>query len=250
MPLSPRKQLRPMLGKGPLVVRILHKPLIMTGSWECMSLKAGNHHEKVVKSLNALRQVETLCDYRLKAGGLSLPVHKVVLIACSDYFLAMMTSNMKECRENEVELKGISANGLKIIVDFLYTGEISLTLQNVEDVLLRHHTYKFMMPHNYAAHTSRRPSPYKNCVDILNLAKLYSLSSLQEVGKQFILKKIEELAESEQYPLLNDRQLVDILNENGLRVISEFVLFNIVLKWIQHSLDEKEQFIADLMKNI
>ena len=90
----------------------------------------------------------------------------------------------------------------------------------------------------------------KNFVDILNIPELYFLLSLQKAEKQFILKNFEELAESEQYPLLNDRQLVDILNENGLRVISEFVLFNIVLKWIQHSPDEREQFIADLMKNI
>lgn len=87
-----------------------------------MSLKAQNHFEKIVMGLDDLRRKSLLCDYTLKADDESFAVHKIVMVACSDYFQAMLTSNIKECKEKTVELKGITANGLRIIVDFAYTG--------------------------------------------------------------------------------------------------------------------------------
>ena len=59
------------------------------------------------------------------------------MVACSDYFRAMLTGpgKMKESRQDSVELKGVSAQGLKAVVDFAYTGKIKLSLQNLEEVL-------------------------------------------------------------------------------------------------------------------
>lgn len=49
-------------------------------------------------------------------------VHKVVMVAASDYFEAMLRTNMVEAQENRVELKGITSVGLKKIIEFVYTG--------------------------------------------------------------------------------------------------------------------------------
>ena len=64
------------------------------------------------------------------------------MVACSDYFRAMLTGpgKMKESREDSVELKGVSAQGLKAVVDFAYTGKIKLSLQNLEEVFMRIHS--------------------------------------------------------------------------------------------------------------
>lgn len=65
----------------------------------------------------------------------SIPVHRVVMAACSDYFRVMLTGFMKESREQVVVLKGVTAGGLKVVVDFAYTGRLELTTDNVEEVL-------------------------------------------------------------------------------------------------------------------
>ena len=36
------------------------------------------------------------------------------MAACSDYFRVMLTGNMRESREQYVELKGVTAGGLKV----------------------------------------------------------------------------------------------------------------------------------------
>ena len=57
------------------------------------------------------------------------------MAACSDYFRVMLTGDMRESRESQVELKGVTAGGLTVVVDFAYTGRLELTTANVEDVL-------------------------------------------------------------------------------------------------------------------
>lgn len=49
------------------------------------------------------------------------------MAACSDYFKVMLTGEMKESREGKVEMKGVSASGLRVVVNFAYTG-IHVTL--------------------------------------------------------------------------------------------------------------------------
>ncbi len=58
------------------------------------------------------------------------------MVACSDYFRAMLTGlgNMRESRADSVQLKGVTAQGLRVVVDFAYTGRINLSLQNLEEV--------------------------------------------------------------------------------------------------------------------
>lgn len=58
------------------------------------------------------------------------------MVACSDYFRVMLTGpgKMKESRENSIELKGVTAQGLKAMVDFAYSGRMILSLQNLEEV--------------------------------------------------------------------------------------------------------------------
>ena len=45
-----------------------------------------------------------------------------MLASVSDYFMAMLTGSMIESRQDHVELKGVTASGMKALLDFAYTG--------------------------------------------------------------------------------------------------------------------------------
>ena len=67
-------------------------------------------------------------DVHLKVGEEPFAAHRSVLAANSDYFHAMFTHGMKELNQEVIELKdeNISAETLKIVLDFIYSGDLHL----------------------------------------------------------------------------------------------------------------------------
>jgi len=98
-------------------------------------MTATDHSSKLIVGLDELRSAGILCDYTIIAGGVEMHVHRSVLVACSDYFRAMLTGDMRESRESCVTLQGITSFGLQAVVEFIYTGSLKVSLDNVEEIL-------------------------------------------------------------------------------------------------------------------
>lgn len=211
---------------------------------------SSNHCCRMLQGLQELRYNSTLCDYSLIADGEEIKVHKAAMAACSDYFRVMLTANMRESREQHVELKGVTALGLKVVVDFVYTGMLALTIENVEEVLSAATHLQVSIAVDLCSKYLEMAITVDNCVDILNLSELYTLATMCTRARQFILENFEVVADSEQYFKLTARQLASMLAENSLRVNSEYRLFELVLRWIKHDRDTRQPFVAELMRGI
>ena len=54
-----------------------------------------SHAKSILTTMNNLRKSNTLCDVILRVDGQNFPAHRIVLAACSDYFCAMFTNQVK-----------------------------------------------------------------------------------------------------------------------------------------------------------
>ncbi|KAB0344247.1 hypothetical protein FD754_021173 [Muntiacus muntjak] len=77
------------------------------------------HSQHVLEQLNQQRQLGLLCYCTFVVDGVDFKAHKAVLVACSEYF--------KRCSSN--------AAGLGQVLEFMYTAKLSLSSENVDDVL-------------------------------------------------------------------------------------------------------------------
>ncbi|XP_074645691.1 kelch-like protein 9 [Tubulanus polymorphus] len=214
------------------------------------TLSSVNYGSKILSGLRRLQESGILCDLVLTAGGTALHVHKAVMAACSDYFCAMLTSDMVECHQDSVELHGVSSEGLKAVVHFAYAGILKLTVENIEDVLSAASHLQITEAMDLCCKYLESAITVENCIDILNLSELYTLKSTGEKAKNFILESFENLADNEQFDKLNSHQLGWLLQENSLKVESEYKLFEIILKWVNNDPQCREEHLPQLMGGI
>ncbi|KAB0402238.1 hypothetical protein E2I00_013703 [Balaenoptera physalus] len=88
------------------------------------------HSQHVLEQLNQQRQLGLLCDCTFVVDGVDFKAHKAVLAACSEYFKMLFVD-----QKDVVHLDISNAAGLGQVLEFMYTAKLSLSSENVDDVL-------------------------------------------------------------------------------------------------------------------
>uniref|UniRef100_A0A1B6DG12 BTB domain-containing protein n=3 Tax=Clastoptera arizonana TaxID=38151 RepID=A0A1B6DG12_9HEMI len=96
-------------------------------------LRWNNHQPNFISVFFDLLNSESLVDVTLAAEGKHIQAHKVVLSACSTYFQSLFTIN--PCQHPIVILKDIKFGDLKIMVDFMYCGEVNVSQDQLPAIL-------------------------------------------------------------------------------------------------------------------
>ena len=101
------------------------------------------HRKAVMKSMCDLRNKGIFCDVILKICGRQILAHATVLSAASEYFLKFLNGedNPTNCSQLfpqiiEIQIDGTELNDLyenvvNLVIDFMYTGTIMVTQQNI-----------------------------------------------------------------------------------------------------------------------
>uniref|UniRef100_A0A1B6KLN9 BTB domain-containing protein n=1 Tax=Graphocephala atropunctata TaxID=36148 RepID=A0A1B6KLN9_9HEMI len=129
-------------------------------------LRWNNHQPNFISMFTSLLNSESLVDVTLAAEGKHLQAHKVVLSACSSYFQSLFTLN--PCQHPIVILKDIKYIDLKVMVDFMYCGEVNVSQEQLPAILKTAETLKVkglaeMPEHNISLSKSVSVSSDKSC---------------------------------------------------------------------------------------
>ena len=213
------------------------------------------HSEILLSKCALFREQGEFIDVRLKVGDDEFPAHRIVLAANSDYFHAMFARGMKESNQEVIELKdeNISAAALKIVMDSIYGGEISINDENVFEVLL-------------AADHLQVTSVTQQCCDYLQtefvhqkfdlqtygricrIADRLDLKELKEATQREIALIYKEICESEEFLSHFDAdQLSTLLSRDDLNAPSENFVFKSVMQWIKYKKEERMSVAAKVI---
>ena len=77
---------------------------------------------------------DATADFTLRCPTKEFPVHKAILCARSPVFRAMILTDMKEARKNEIFVEEIDEKSMATVIHFIYTGELELELGEHPDI--------------------------------------------------------------------------------------------------------------------
>ncbi|XP_019641905.1 PREDICTED: kelch-like protein 13 [Branchiostoma belcheri] len=209
-----------------------------------------------LESLNKSRNEEYLCDVVLVAEDKRFPVHKIVITSASEYFKIMFSTDMKEKTQEEVVLHGVTAEGLKVILQFIYTTKAVLTADNVHEVLVTAHHFQISKLvkccEEFVAKEVKVDE--ENWDNLAQIASLYDLQHLRHAVHCYLLETINKSGEGvscfeDKLCDLPVEQIELLLGSNEIEKLSELQLFHLAVRWLKHD-SSHESFASRVIENI
>ncbi|XP_078665292.1 kelch-like protein 23 [Branchiostoma floridae x Branchiostoma belcheri] len=219
---------------------------------DVLHMSAKNHARKLLSGLNSQRQDGLLCDVVITVNGRSLPAHRGVLAEQSEYFRAMFTAGMLETRQTEVEVGGLEPSAVDQLINYMYTGELEVTPDNVQDLLAAADMLQLSDVKKCCTDLLLRLINTSNCLGMKCLGETYMCSSLVNTALQIIKSRFAAVAGGEEFLQLSGEHLTQILSLDDLELGSagEDLVLLCVLKWLDHSPDSRVTELRQVLQSV
>lgn len=115
----------------------------------------------------------------------SIPAHKMVLAACSEYFYAMFTG-FEESRQDKITIQGVDYQALNLLVEYMYTSNIYITEENVQILLQAANLLQLNEVKLACCDFLQSQLDPSNCIGIRAFADLHGCIDLLNYAENFI----------------------------------------------------------------
>ena len=199
--------------------------------------------------LNELRISDEFCDAVIKVDGGQFTVHRAIMSACSPYLRALFTNGNHETNQREVYIPGVTADMMAHIVQYAYTRETQIDVDNVKRLFQAANQFQVTGVVNACSNFITTQLHAKNCIGIFKFACHYICSNLERAALRFIMENFQAVSnESDEILGLGIEDMVDILSSDDLNVKDEEQLLNVIFRWINHKDEQRKNCVLQLIR--
>uniref|UniRef100_A0A8C2XY76 BTB domain-containing protein n=1 Tax=Capra hircus TaxID=9925 RepID=A0A8C2XY76_CAPHI len=196
----------------------------MRGIMAPKDMMTNTHAKSILNSMNSLRKSNTLCDVtlRVEVEQKDFPAHRIVLAACSDYFCAMFTSELSEKGKPYVDIQGLTASTMEILLDFVYTETVHVTVENVQELLPAACLLQLKGVKQACCEFLESQLDPSNCLGIRDFAETHNCVDLMQAAEVFSQKHFPEVVQHEEFILLSQGEVEKLIKCDEIQVPTYF----------------------------
>ncbi|KAL2300968.1 hypothetical protein Nmel_011523 [Mimus melanotis] len=207
-----------------------------------------SHAQGVLEGLQQFRSNPKLADVTLVAGGREFPCHRGILALCSHYFYAMFSGDFAESIAARVELKEVDPGALEMLLDFAYTGKVTINQGNVEGLMRTSSQLHFPTIQKVCSRYLRQQMDATNCLGICEFGESHGCPEVSSKAWSFLQENFEAVSLQEEFLQLSKERLAVYLSNDQLQVQEERSLVEAVLRWVRHDPGSRAQFLPELLE--
>lgn len=194
--------------------------------------------------LKELLNENKLIDCILKVGDRSIPCHQLILAACSPYFRELYFSmDGEEVGKRDVVLEDLDPNIMEAIVNYMYSAEIDINDNNVQDILTVANRFQIPSVFTVCVNYLQKKLTKKNCLAVYRLALMLNSQRLAITARDYIADRFEIMSKDEDFLELASHELFAIIGTDVLNVEKEELVFETLMRWIRK---DKEKRVKSL----
>ena len=206
-----------------------------------------SHLSDAFYRLIEMRDSNKLCDVVVEVEEMTIRAHRVILAACSPYFRAMFSGEMKESQQGVVTIKGFRSSAMKSLIDFCYNSSITIDLNNVLDILPAASLIQMDSVQEACCKFLASQLHPSNCLGIRKFADLHSCPELWKKCNMFMQQRFPEIALHEEFLDLTFEEVKMIVADSNLNVRGEEQVYEASLSWVKHRIGLRKANVAELL---
>ncbi|KAE8623748.1 hypothetical protein XENTR_v10005717 [Xenopus tropicalis] len=213
-------------------------------------IMTNSHAKSILNTMNSLRKSQTLCDVTLRVNLKDFPAHRIVLAACSDYFCAMFTNELSEKGKPYVDIQGLTSSTMEILLDFVYTETVHVTVENVQELLPAACLLQLKGVKQACCDFLESQLDPSNCLGIRDFAETHNCLDLMQAAEVYSQKHFPEVVQHEEFMLLHQEEVEKLIHCDEIQINSEEPVFEAVINWVKHNKNEREKSLPQLLQYV
>ncbi|XP_029309853.1 kelch-like protein 40a [Cottoperca gobio] len=194
-----------------------------------------------------LLENDKFVDCVLKIQEEKFPCHRLVLAASSPFFKAMFLSDLEESKNREIVLKDVEPGVMGMILRYLYTSDINLTEQNVQDIFMVANMYQIPSIFSVCVSYLQEKLVLGNCLAIFRLGLLLDCPRLVLKARDFICERYQVVVRDQDFLQLAASELAIIITSDALNIEREELVFESLMDWVRHDETNRAKELPELL---
>lgn len=194
-----------------------------------------------------LLENDKFVDCILKIQDKKFPCHRLVLAASSPFFKAMFLSDLEESKKREIVLKDVEPGVMGMILRYLYTSDINLTEQNVQDIFMVANMYQIPSIFSVCMSYLQEKLVLGNCLAIFRLGLLLDCPRLALAARDFICERYQVVVRDQDFLQLGPSELGIIITSDALNVEREELVFESLMDWVRYDETNRTKDLPELL---
>ncbi|NXU74664.1 IPP protein, partial [Oreotrochilus melanogaster] len=175
---------------------------------------------------------------------------RLVLAASSPYFAALFAGGMKESGRDVVRIAGVEADTFHTLLDFIYTGVVSIGEHNVQELIVAADMLQLTEVVELCCEFLKGQIDPLNCIGLFQFSEQIACHDLMEFTESYIHAHFLEVQSGEEFLALTKEQLVKILRSEDLSIEDEYQVFIAAMQWILKDVGKRKKYVVEVLEPV
>ncbi|XP_071550708.1 kelch-like protein 40 isoform X2 [Panulirus ornatus] len=207
-------------------------------------------HAALTRGLHEAWQRRLFTDLVITAQDEVLHAHKVILAAASPYFRAMLSIGLVEGQTQTLVLEDVSGAVLNTVLTYVYTGQATLTEQNVQDVLTLADYFQIHALKKLCCYHLKNHLVMRTCLSVYEVATLHRCHDLAAEALALACSQCSEVLIQPSFLTLQPETVLVLLKQPYLNVESEEELLQGVVWWASKDPAGRKKWLPAFIQKI
>ena len=216
--------------------------------------REGSFSDDRQKKYYEMKKSSSLTDCIISVGtnGRQIRCHRMVLAAASTYFNAMFSNEMSESVTGHVDLGILDEKVMAELLDYCYTGEIDVQLDNISPYLKAAHHIQLLELIEKIDHFIALNIKPSNCIGFLYTAEHYNLAETKDKAEEVMTSELSQVSKMAEFGQLTFSEVMDIVKNVNAEMNTDDVLQSCV-NWVlseEGTGEDRKQYLGDFFQQI